>query len=43
VCSTQDLSTCTCIDGAQPCGDTGPACNGQCPMGEECFATGGFR
>jgi hypothetical protein len=41
-CSTRDLSTCECIDSAQPCGDTNPACNGECPSGLECGDTGGF-
>jgi hypothetical protein len=42
LCSTQDLSTCVCIDSADPCGDTAPVCNGQCPVGEECLPIGGY-
>jgi hypothetical protein len=41
-CATQDLSSCTCISPADPCGFTYPVCNGECPAGEACFATGGF-
>lgn len=41
-CGTRDLSTCICIDAAQPCGDTYPVCNGECAVGEECVPTGGF-
>jgi hypothetical protein len=42
MCGTHDLVACVCISEAQPCGDTSPVCNGQCPEGQECFATGGF-
>ncbi len=42
VCTTQDLSTCTCVAETQPCGETYPVCNGACPVGEECLATGGY-
>jgi hypothetical protein len=41
-CGTQDLATCICISAAQPCGDTYPVCNGECPAGEECLSGGGF-
>jgi hypothetical protein len=42
VCSTQDLSTCTCISSASPCGATAPVCNGECPAGEECITVDSF-
>lgn len=42
VCTTQDLSSCTCVFDTDPCGETAPVCNGECPVGEECRATGGF-
>ncbi|HXJ35817.1 MAG TPA: hypothetical protein VMS22_17435 [Candidatus Eisenbacteria bacterium] len=41
-CGTRDLTTCQCIDAAQPCGDTWPVCNGECPAGQECGSVGGF-
>lgn len=41
-CGTRDLDTCLCISSAQPCGDTSPVCNGECPVGEECLTGGGF-
>jgi hypothetical protein len=41
-CATPDLSTCECISGAQPCGDTDPVCNGACPAGEVCGSVGGL-
>jgi hypothetical protein len=42
VCATQDLSTCTCVAGTQPCGTTAPVCNGVCPAGEACVSLGGL-
>jgi hypothetical protein len=33
---------CRCVSPHQPCGDTGPLCNGECPTGEECASLGGF-
>ncbi len=41
VCSSQDLTTCTCIPDTDPCGSTFPTCNGECPVGEECANIGG--
>lgn len=41
-CGTRDLSTCLCIAAAQPCGDTWPVCNGDCPSGEQCSGIGGY-
>lgn len=41
-CGSVDLNSCMCISGAQPCGDTTPTCNGECPVGEECMPIGGF-
>jgi len=32
---------CVCASPSQPCGDTAPVCNGQCPAGEECANIGG--
>lgn len=37
---TPTLSGCQCLSPSSPCGETGPACFGTCPMGEECFANG---
>jgi hypothetical protein len=34
VCASQDLSTCTCVSSADPCGGTSPVCNGTCPTDE---------
>ncbi len=31
---------CSCVFPSQPCGDTTPACNGTCPVGETCAAFG---
>lgn len=41
VCSSDLGNGCVCISGAQPCGDTAPACNGECPAGEACSDVGG--
>lgn len=35
------LGGCTCVSPHQPCGGTAPACNGECPTGEECSNLGG--
>jgi len=35
------LGGCTCVSPHQPCGDSAPACNGECPVGEECSNLGG--
>lgn len=40
-CAGNVFSGCTCVSPHQPCGDTAPACNGECPAGEECANTGG--
>jgi len=35
------VNGCACVSPNQPCGDTAPVCNGQCPTGEECANIGG--
>jgi hypothetical protein len=40
VCASQDLSTCTCVSSADPCGGTAPVCNGTCPAAEVCTSQG---
>ena len=40
-CAGDPFGSCTCVSPHQPCGDTAPACNGECPVGEECANTGG--
>jgi len=39
-CASQDLSTCTCVSSAAPCGGTSPVCNGTCPTNEVCTSQG---
>lgn len=43
VCAAQPSGEggCSCVSPHQPCGDTSPACNGECPVGEECSNLGG--
>ena len=41
-CGPDGSGGCTCISASQPCGDTAPVCNGQCPSGEVCLSTGGL-
>jgi hypothetical protein len=40
-CGGEPLVGCQCVSPDQPCGDTAPVCNGECPVGEECSNTGG--
>ncbi|MBM4242199.1 MAG: hypothetical protein FJ148_00055 [Deltaproteobacteria bacterium] len=35
------VNGCTCVSPNQPCGDTSPVCNGECPAGQECSNLGG--
>jgi hypothetical protein len=40
-CGGEPELGCVCASPSQPCGDTAPVCNGQCPAGEECANIGG--
>ncbi|MBY0275112.1 hypothetical protein K2Z84_07215 [Candidatus Binatia bacterium] len=41
VCGGNSLIGCSCVSPHQPCGDSAPVCNGECPAGEECSTTTG--
>jgi hypothetical protein len=41
VCGGNPILGCVCASPDQPCGDTAPVCNGECPAGEECANIGG--
>jgi len=36
-CAADATRYCVCVSPHQPCGDSAPACNGECPGGEACF------
>jgi hypothetical protein len=43
VCTSDVLGgSCRCVFPTQPCGGTAPACNGECPAGEQCFEIDDF-
>jgi hypothetical protein len=37
----RSLGSCVCVAPGKPCGDSEPACNGDCPAGETCSNVGG--
>lgn len=41
VCGGNVMTGCLCVSPSQPCGDSAPVCNGECPAGEECATTTG--
>lgn len=41
VCGGNTIIGCSCVSPSQPCGDSAPVCNGECPAGEECSVTAG--